>query len=452
VSRRLALPLALALLAAAPGPATAASVENRAYRAGLAGYVYGFPPVLSALTAAKIPAQTLVSVDAVTSPDNRVIVLPNVDTAYSVANLDLAAQPLVLHVPAISGRYYVFEILDAYTDVVGYVGTRTTGTEAGDYALVGPGFAGALPAGVHRIDSPTDKIVVVGRTLVLGTGDLGMVRQVQQGYGLTPLSAVAAGEAPRPGVILDSSPGLTPPALPAGLAFYDALDALLGDQPPPARDRKLLARLRAFGIGPGLVTSTAHLSSAVRHGLRRAAAAGLRHVDGLVTAIRRASTGRNRGWSLVTTGVGRYGTDYDLRAAVAREGLWANTAQEAFYPTADQDDRARRLDGRHRYVLRFPRGQLPPARAFWSLTMYDRALHLYANRSRRYAIGDRTAGLVRDHDGGLTVYIQHTRPAGHVSNWLPAPAGRFTLTIRLYSPTRAALAGHWRPPGVVRTG
>jgi len=147
--------------------------------------------------------------------------------------------------------------------------------------------------------------------------------------------------------------------------------------------------------------------------------------------------------------IGDAGTDYDLRATTALEGLWANTPQEAFYPIADQDAMARRLKGRYRYVLHFAKGQLPPARAFWSLTMYDKDLFLYANPISRYAIGDRTAGLRKDPDGGLTIYIQHDRPAGaKASNWLPAPKSRFTLALRLYWPTARALSGAWKPPGL----
>lgn len=452
VSHRAAPVVAALALLAAPAGAGAVSLEQQAYRAGLAAYVFGYPPVISGLTADKIPAQTLISIAATNTPDNKVIVLPNVDTAYTVANLDLAAEPLVLHVPAISGRYYVFEFLDAYTNVIGYVGSRTTGTGAGDYALVGPGFAGALPAGVRRIDSPTNRIVVVGRTLVRGPGDLPAVRDIQKQYGLQPLSAYAAGQPTGPGTILDSSPGLTPPDLPAGLAFFDALGSVLAKQAPPARDRPLLDRLAKFGIGPGLTPSTASLSDAVRSGLQRAAAAGPARVDALLSALRRRSVGVNRGWVLLPKGVGAYGTRYGLRAVVAREGLWANTPDEAFYPVADQDAGGRRLDGGHRYVLRFPKGELPPARAFWSLTMYDRDLHLYANPEQRYAIGDRTAGLVTGSDGSVTLYLQHGRPAGHVANWLPAPAGRFTVSLRLYVPTHAALSGAWKPPGIARVG
>jgi hypothetical protein len=442
--------LALALPAST---APAAGLEDRARAAGLEAYVYGFPPILSRLTAQAIPRQTLVNIAALTAPDNRVIVLPNVDTPYSVANLDLAAEPLVLHVPAIAGRYYVFEVLDAYTDVVGYVGSRTTGTAAGDYALVGPGFRGALPPGVRRVRSPTNDVVVVGRTLALSPDDIPAVRAIQAQYGLTPLSAVAAGEPPRPGPILDRSQGLRKPALPRGLAFFDALGDLLAAQPPPARDAALLARLRAYGIGPGLHPSAERLPAAVARGLAAAAAAGPSRIAAIVAALRREALRDGRGWALKTEGIGRYGTDYELRAATAEIGLWANTADEAFYPVAQQDDRGRALDGRHRYVVRFARGQLPPARAFWSLSMYGPDLFLYANPLQRYALGDRSPGLRRDADGGLTILVQHARPAaGRTGNWLPAPAGGFALALRLYVPEARALDGRWRPPPVRRVG
>src|SRR3954451_22775050 len=231
MSHRAVLLAALAALTLTT-TASAASVEQQAYKAGLAAFVYGYPPVLSALTANKLPAQGLISVNNISPPENRVIVLPNVDTAYTVANLDLSDQPFVLHVPAITGRYYVFELLDAYTNVIGYIGTRTTGTKAGDYALTGPGFTGDIPASVRRIASPTNKIVVVGRTLVNSLDDLPAVREIQEQYGLQTLSDHVAGKPTSPGTILDSSPGLTPPDLPTGLAFFDALGRLLAEQAP----------------------------------------------------------------------------------------------------------------------------------------------------------------------------------------------------------------------------
>jgi hypothetical protein len=441
------------LVALAAAPASAATLQQKAYRAGLDAYVYAYPPVLSQLSADRIPPQTLLNINAVSSPEARAVVLPNVDTPYTVANLDLKAEPLVLHVPAITGRYYVFEFLDAYTNVIDYVGTRTTGTEAGDYALTGPGFDGTLPAGVKRISSPTNRIVVVGRTLLLGPDDLPNVREIQEHYGLTPLSEVAAGAEPRPGPILDSSPPRTPPALPSGLGFFDYLGDLMAAQPAPKRDAKLLARLRRFGIGAGLHPSSDDLLPAVERGLRQAAANGLRRIRALEARYRRDARRGGHGWNLQTGAIGRYGTDYPLRAVTALVGLWANTPDEAFYPFADQDSAGRRLDGaRYRYELHFTKSQLPPARAFWSLTMYDRDLFLYDNELDRYALGDRTAGMKRDADGGLTIYLQHNRPdpESRVSNWLPAPATRFTVALRLYDPAPRALDGRWKPPGISR--
>ena len=449
--RRLA-PLLVALVAAAP--ASAATLQQQAYRAGLDAYVYAYPPVLSQLSADKIPAQQLVNINAVSNPQARAVVLPNVDTPYSVANLDLKAEPLVLHVPAITDRYYVFEFLDAYTNVIGYVGTRTTGTEPGDYALTGPGFTGTLPAGVKRISSPTNRIVVVGRTLLLGPGDLPNVRRIQEQYGLTPLSDVAAGASPKPGLILDASPRRTPPVLPAGLKFFDLAGDILAAQSPPARDAKLLARLKRFGIGPGLHPSDGGLSAPITKGLQRAASDGQKRIAALLAGYRRQARRGGHGWTLLTGKIGHYGGDYVLRAVTARVGLWANSPDEAFYPYADQDGAGRRLDGaRHRYVLHFTKAQIPPARAFWSLTMYDKDLFLYANELDRYALGDRSEGMRRDADGGLTLYLQHVRPApGRVANWLPAPASKFTVALRLYDPAARALDGRWKPPGITRVG
>jgi hypothetical protein len=447
--------LAVAAALAAAAPTHAATQEEQAYQAGLAAYVYGYPPLISQGTADKLPPNTMISIAALQDPSNRLIVLPNVDTPYTVGNLNLADQPLVLHVPAIPrSRYYVFELLDAYTNVIGYVGTRTTGTQAGDYALAGPDWNGTLPAGVKLIRSDTNRIVMVGRTLALGPDDIPNVRKIQEQYGLTPLSDVAAGAPPKQGVILDQANGLTHPDLPTGLPFLDALGALLQQQPPPGRDAKVLAQLAKFGVGPGMTPSTEDLPDAVKQGLARGVAAGPARVVQLLGQFRTASQGKNHGWVLLTKGIGAYGTNYDLRATTALEGLWANTAQEAFYPIADQDSTGRRLNGRRRrYVLHFTKSQLPPARAFWSLTMYDKSLFLYANPIDRYAIGDRTTGLKRDAHGGVTIYIQHARPAGaKAANWLPAPAARFTLALRLYWPTAGALRGEWKPPGVERVG
>jgi hypothetical protein len=189
----------------------------------------------------------------------------------------------------------------------------------------------------------------------------------------------------------------------------------------------------------------------VRAALLRGVAAGPAHVTALADARTRASERRHDGWLVPPAKTGDSGADFGLRAVTAKLGLWANTPIEAVYPQASHDSAGRRLTGAHSYRLRFAPGELPPARAFWSLTMYDSQLHLVANRIDRYALGDRSQ-LARDGDGGVTIYIQRAAPAGHAANWLPAPPGPFTLALRVYWPRPVALKGRWNPPPVRRAG
>jgi hypothetical protein len=444
---RSAIAPALVAALAMAAPAHATSESALAYTAGLQAYVQGYPPLLSAMSQSGFPPNTLVGIDATTTPQQTLVVLPNVDTAYTVGRLDLRAEPLVVHVPALPGRYYSLQLMDAYTNVFGYIGTRTTGSGAGDYAIVGPGYRGPLPAGMKALHSPTADVLLLGRTLVDGPADLLAVGDVLHEYTLTPLSRVAAGGARSPAVVLAAAPPRAAPVLPTGLAFFDAVDAILAQDPPSAAERRSLGPLRRFGIGPGIQTSTADLPAAVRAALIRAVKDGPARVAALVDANRRRSVRRNSGWVVLDPRTGDYGTDYDLRAAVARVGLWANTPAEATYAIASDDADGRPLSGAHRYRLAF--GSPPPARAFWSLTMYDQGLHLYANPLARYALGDRSTTLVRGHGGSVAVDLRHRAPPGSTGNWLPAPAGRFTVALRLYVPRAAALDGRWRPPGIV---
>jgi len=135
---------------------------------------------------------------------------------------------------------------------------------------------------------------------------------------------------------------------------------------------------------------------------------------------------------------------------VARAAFGANVREEALYPQTDADDRGRKLTGRHKYVLEFPPGKLPPVRAFWSVTLYDAEHFLVENPIERYAIGDRTPGLRYGKRGGLKIRISAEPPESGTENWLPAPRGRFELLLRLYEPKPAAYKGRWVPPAVRR--
>lgn len=441
---------ALAVLAAAvvPGAAAARSPKPNpgqlARQLGAQAYVYGLALLDEQRVITNFPANTLISVTELSTPAERLVPLPNVDTLYTVARLELAGGPLIVHVPAEHGRYYTLQLLDAYTNSFGYIGRRATGTRAGDYAIVGPGWHGRLPRGTHRIAAPTPTVWLLGRTLVDGTRDLTRVHTIQHEYALTTLSGASL-----PRVFLPGST-LHPAALPTGLAFYDALGAAMAKNPPPRADRPLLRRLAAVGVGAGRTPSTERLSAATRAGLIAGVALGRRQLAAYASRLTTSSERRHRGWLVPPAATGRYGTDYRLRAYVAQNALGANVPAEAVYPIAFMDSRLHPLSGRHRYVLHFAAGQLPPVKAFWSLTMYDASLFLVTNPLDRYAVGDRTPGLRRNRDGSLDILIQHRPPRSRRGNWLPAPSGRFVLALRLYEPRASVIRGTWPLPTLTR--
>lgn len=406
-----------------------------AVAAGIAAYVHGYPPLLSIDSQSTFPVNTLVSIAGPSDPTNKLVVMPNVDTAYAVAKLDLRAGPQTVHLPAEPGRYHMVQVMDAYTNVVGYAGTRTTGDGAVDVMVVGPDWHGAAPAGVRLLRSPTNAALILGRTLLQPTDTLQSMTGLVGQYTLN-------GAAP---IVLPKPPSRRPGTVPKGMAFVDAYDRFLAANPPSAAERKDLAPLATYGIGPGLEARAHGLDARTRAALLQGIAVGPAHVAATTATRRAAVSKRHNGWIVLAPATGDYGTDYDLRATVAQIGLWANTPAEATYPNAANDSAGRPLSGTHRYTLTLPTPL--PAKGFWSLTMYDSGVHLYANPLNRYALGDRSPGLVTKN-GKITITLSHKAPASGQANWLPAPAGKFIVTLRLYIPTAKALSPAWSPPGI----
>lgn len=392
------------------------------------------------------PVNTFSHAPAFARPSDRTVVAPNVDTLYSIAHLDLGRGAVVLRHPAMGRRYFSFQLLDPYTNVVGYAGSRTTGRGAGRFAIVWRGRRARVPRGTRPIRVPARRIWVIGRTLVRGAGDLPAARRAMARYRLTVHDARGRPVARRAPARVVRTPIVA--GRPEGEAFLDALGRALAANPPPRRDRPLLARLAKVGVGPGLRPSRAGLASHVLEGLVE----GVRAEAAELPATARADVLRaalaSGGWYTPPPAIGAYGTDYALRARVALVGLGANTPEEAMYPIALADGDGGLLDGAHRYRLTFRRGRTPPVRAFWSLTIYDRDGYLIAG-NERHAIGDTHPGLRRRSDGSIVVAVQRERPAERDVVWLRAPAGGFRLNLRLYVPRRSALSGAWRPPPVV---
>jgi hypothetical protein len=376
------------------------------------------------------------------------VVRMNVDTLYSFAWLDVSKEPIILSVPDTQGRYYLMPMLDMWTNVFASPGKRTTGTKAGHFAVIGPDWHGNLPEGVTEIRSPTNTTIIAGRTQANGPADYEVVNAIQRQYKLTPLSVFGKSYAPPKGVV---DPGIdmkTPPVEQVSrmdaATFFKTLAALLKSNPPPAADAPVLAKFAKIGIIPGQDFDMSKLSPATARGLGRS-------VKIAITKLQEAAKNMGRpvnGWNMPPMILGRFDTNYGTRAVVALVGLGANLPEDAIYPSAFVDGDGERLDGNNHYVLHFDKGQLPPANAFWSITMYNAQSFFVDNPINRYNLAG-WMPLKFNEDGSLDLYCQKESPGhGRESNWLPAPDGQFSLTMRIYWPKESALDGRWQPPPV----
>lgn len=430
-------------------------------------YLYGFPLVFNLDQVTRYtttgvganppaPFNTFSHARTLAGPDDTFVTINN-DTLYSMAQVDLSVGPVELRVPDTAGRYYVLQFVDAWTDNFAYVGHRATGTSAGTFLLVRPGWSGE--AGDARvIRFPTTVASIVGRWAVNGDADLQTVHALQDATTLTPLDP-------------DAAPvGLAAPdpRVPETALFLEKLRIWSQQFPPAPRDLPLQESLASTGItapGPSPYAEISLTDAARLVGDLSAAE------ETLHTALTHGSSPQVNGWMLTF-----HAFDYNLdyfeigaldddrfrmtdpkhriveRAAAALGGLWGNHAYEAAYIITYVDDRGEQLTGARTYTLRL--APPPPVSAFWSLTMYSVPdFFLVENPIGRYSIGDRTPGLVREADGSLTITISHERPTDEsaAANWLPAPAGGFRPVMRMYEPDPAVLDGSYVFPPITRT-
>ncbi|MBY3568969.1 DUF1254 domain-containing protein [Rhizobium laguerreae] len=437
----LVLAIALAPAAYAQTPTTPEEARAIAKEA----YVYAYAPITSYGTWSKqatLPDapeyvggfNTFRHYSESFTPDNKDLVTPNNDTPYSWAWLDLRAEPIVLSVPKVpKDRYYVMQLIDLFTYNFGYVGVRSTGFGAGNYLIAGPNWRGEKPKGIAKvIQAETEIIGILGRTSLDGPSDVKNVKAIQAKYRLTPLSTFLMKPAP------PAAPAITFPPYDAAKAashdFIGYINFLLQfAQPTVPSEMDLMARFAKIGIEPGKPWDAAKIDPAELAAIDQ----GVEDAKAEMAQVAKTTLSSN----------GLFGTreflknDYMKRAMGAEKGLYGNSLEEAWYGGFVGD-------GTKQTMLHFPPGQLPPAKFFWSLTLYtlpDR--FLYANPLKRYSIGDRTKDLVYGEDKSLTIYLGHTSPGkGKESNWLPTPDGKYSLVGRVYGPEKAAMDGTWKLP------
>jgi len=425
-------------------------------------YVYAYPLVLMEVTRRVMtnvarptergaPTNQFHHMRSVPDASFTDVVRPNADTLYSSMWFDVAKEPLIVSVPDSGARYYLLPMLDMWTDVFASPGKRTTGTRAQTFAIVGPDWHGALPDGVREIRAPTAEGWLIGRIQVDGKLDYPAVHNFQDNITAVPLSAYGKPYTPPDGKVdagLDMSAPDEQIARMDPQQFFEIFTEATKKDPPHANDYPVLARMRRIGIEPGKPFAFASAPPEVQAALKAAPEAAKVRID---EAITRGSRIVN-GWAMPVNPIGTYGTDYAKRAGIARFGLGANTLEDAFYPSTGGAFSDVPLDSDKRYVIPFDKNQLPPARAFWSVSVYDEHQHFSANPIARYALGDRDP-LVFNEDGSLELYLQRQSPGKErEANWLPTPAeGPFSATMRLYWPKPEATDGTWKPPPLTAT-
>jgi len=432
------------------------------------GFIYGLPIVMNYAVMYeyavdrssgqfKAPFNQINNEARVFTYKDTAVITPNSDTPYSIAWLDLRAEPIVLSVPAVEKtRYYSVMLCDGNTFNYGYIGSRATGSDAGDYMVVGPNWQGVTPPGIKKMfRSSTQFSAVAYRTQLFNAADMPNVEKVQAGYKVQTLSAYLKQPSP------PAAPAVDFPKIDKELVktnFFEYLDFALQFAPPGPEERVIRETLARIGVGPGRTMDFKNLP------LEQKLEIGLGMKEGEAKVEKYLADGQKNinGWKVGSLFGDRlfYSGDWLKRAAAAKGGIYGNDAVEAVYPMTKTLANGEELDGaKHKYTLTFAAGHLPPVDAFWSVTMYDgKSQLLIENPINRYLINTpMLPNTTKNADGSLTLYIQKDSPgADKEANWLPAPNGPIYLVMRLYWPKTTAPSvlppgtGTWQPPGVQR--
>lgn len=371
---------------------------------------------------------------------------PNSDTYYGLAWLDVSKCPIIMEIPEVPTKYWTIQATDASLNTFYYVGSRLN-TQAGKWAYCKYDWKGTLPTGVTRIDCPTNQVFLQARNLVIpgDKADEQAAHTLMLKYKTYPLDPTAT----YPAIAAESemvNPLNTNPDL-RSLKYFTLLNQALKNDPPVADDKGLVATFVPLGIGENLTFDESKLSKSQKSGLE----------DGIMAAFRKMYDelkfgGERLGGMSFRYNLGKYKDthNYVLGSAVAFYGYGANSAEEAIYPNTIVDSNGDELTGSNKYKIHINKDEMPPAKAFWSFTMYNRPENqLIENEINRYNIGGLTPGLKYNADGSLDILIQNEKPAD-TSNWLPAPKGDFWVILRMYDPKPELLEKKYKAPLIVK--
>jgi len=445
-------------------PAEAKTIAKEAY-------VYGFPMVVNYKTMYmyvvneqspeyKGPFNQLVCDARLFTPEDKAVVTPNSDTPYCMFWVDIRNEPAVITVPEMeTERFYHFQLVDLYTHNFGYIGTLTSGNNAGHFLIAGPNWKGKKPEGIKEIiRCETGVFFTVVRTQLFNPEDIDNVKKIQDAYDLKGLNAYLGQDAPPAAPKIDFPEWKEGEQFNAGAFTY--IDFMLSLITPVEKEKELFDRFAKIGLGTDepfdINTFSPEIAKALEEGVKEGFKAletflERKAKDPLASAkifgtreFLKESAAKN--YSLPNF--------YIMRAMAAHMGLYGNSAAEATYPVYMVDSAGASLNASEsNYTLTFKKEELPPVKAFWSLTMYDGQTQLFIhNPLDRYLLNSTMMDqFAKEEDGSIIFYIQKVSPGkDKEANWLPAPDGPFYMVMRLYGPKPEALEGKWTPPGLER--
>jgi hypothetical protein len=458
---------ALALLVVAgcgKNDATSLSPEE-AMEIAVNAYIYGYPLVtfdmarqqetnVATPDAEHAPMGQLIKMRTYPAVDNHCCAAPNADTLYTMVWLDVSKEPWILSIPDMGNRYYIVPMLDGYSEVFKVASPATTGSKAQTYAITGPGWTGVLPQGVTQVQSATGMVWVLGRIYCTGTPeDYKAVHALQDKFSVVPLSFYGKAYAPVAGLVnpnfdMKTAVRKQVDALETD-SYFNYLARLMKTNPPTPQDAPMVAQMAKIGLVQGQDFDPGKLAFLDRELIKTVPKLALVK---MLEHLKQQKT--TNGWLYFTSGVGNFGTDYLVRGMANALGPGWNRPQDAVYPLSQKDANGDDYNGAdHKYVIHFDKGQFPPVKAFWSLTLYDPEFFFVSNSINRYELSQRNK-FVTNKDGSVDMYLQAESPGKNKEpNWLPAPKAKFSLVLRLYWPTDEApsiLDGTWTPPPVKR--
>lgn len=422
-------------------------------------YVYGFPLVMTEITkrymtnplpdTGNLPVNQIRHFRSFADDRFRAFVRPDADMFYSFAWLDLSREPVLFEIPDTGKRYTLFTLTNAWTDILASLGRRTTGTSGQKFAVTGPRWEGTLPEGFTEYKSDTNMVCFTGLIQVNGKQDgETAVKRIQDGIKVYPLSAYGKKYTAPKGRADDTLSTKAPleQVLSMNISdFFNTLNQLMLSNPPYSEDAQILDKILDLGVAPGMRFDLSTFDFDTQESFREIPKWMTEHME----SIKSEST--DKGWNY-SYGLGKYNTDYSLRAKMAYlnfagAGFDADIVQIASYADSDSE----KYDSIKNYVLHFNKEEIPQVNALWSVSLYNNSGFFPKKAVKRFSLGSKDS-LKFNKDGSLDIYIQKNSPGkDKESNWLPSPSeGEFGLVLRCYWPKEELAEGKWKAPAVTK--